>query len=215
MKRFLTLVLGLLLPIVVLAQDVTPNFVEGVNYTRLPQPVRTADPSRIEVVEVFWYGCIHCFHLDPLIKEWRKQLPADVDFHRSPAIWNPMMAIHAQAFYAAQALGVLEKMHDPLFSAMNVDRKPLKDEDELADFFARNGVDEAKFRKAFNSFGVQSNVKQADARARGYRITGTPEMVVNGKYTVSARSAGGPAEIFQVVNFLLAKERAAKAAAAQ
>ncbi len=211
MKRFLAMSLLLLLPFAVLADDAAPAFVEGRNYERIPEAVRTADPTRIEVVEVFWYGCIHCFHLDPLIKDWLKTLPADVDFHRSPAIWNKPMAIHAQAFYTAQALGVLEKMHDALFSALNVDHKKLDTEDELAAFFAEQGVKEEDFRKAFSSFGVENSVKQADARARSYRITGTPELVVNGKFRVSAKSAGSPEAMLKVVDFLVAQERAARA----
>jgi len=212
MKRFFALVVLLFAVPFAFAAD---EYVEGKQYERIAQPVRTADPSRIEVVEVFWYGCVHCFHLEPLLGEWKKTLKPDVDFHRSPAIWNPTMAIHAQAFYAAQSLGVLDKMNGPLFNALNVDRKPLANVDDLAAFFGANGVNEAEFRKAFASFGVQSMVKQADARARSYGITGTPELVVNGTYRVSGKSAGSPAEMLKVVDFLIARERAARAAAAK
>jgi protein dithiol oxidoreductase (disulfide-forming) len=212
---FMRRLLGVLLLCLALpafgAAPVAAKYVAGTHYFRLNQPVRTQDPSRIEVVEVFWYGCIHCFHLDPLIKAWQKKLQADVDFHRSPALWNGPMAIHAQAFYAAQALGVLDKMHDPLFEALNVRRKALSDVDQLAAFFAEHGVDEKAFRKAFGSFVVQSNVKQADARARSYRIEGTPELIVNGKYRVSGKSAGGQEKMLPVVDFLIARERAERA----
>lgn len=214
MKRFLAMAMLLLaMPFALSAEEAAPRYVEGKEYVRLPQAVRTADPSRIEVVEVFWYGCIHCFHLEPLISDWKKTLKPDVDFHGSPAIWNQTMAVHAQAFYAAQALGVLDKMHEPLFTALNVDRKKLDNENELAAFFAAHGVKEDDFRKAFSSFGVQSSVKQADARARSYGITGTPELVVEGKYRVSGKTAGTPSEMLKVVDFLIEKERAARAAA--
>ena len=228
MNRWYALALMIFLPLAALAQVPAANYVEGVNYIRLPQVVRTADPKRIEVVEVFWYGCIHCFQLEPMVNDWRKTLLADVDFHHSPAIWQVSMvnpqtgnaedtphAIHAQAFYAAQALGVLERIHMPFFTALNVDRRTLLTEDQLAEFFGQNGVKPEDFRKAFGSFGVQSSVKQAAARTRSYRIDGTPEMVVNGKYMISARSAGGQAEMLKVVDFLVAKERAALAAGAQ
>jgi len=137
-------------------------------------------------------------------------LAKDVDFHRSPAMWNKLMAVHAQAFYAAEALGVLNKLNQPLFEALNVQRKRLESEDEIAELFVANGVTDADFRKAFNSFGVQSKVKQADARQRSYKTTGTPEMIVNGKFRVSARLAGSPEAMLKVVDFLLAKERAGK-----
>jgi protein dithiol oxidoreductase (disulfide-forming) len=211
MRRLLGVMLLCLTLPAFAAPPVAAKYVEGTHYFRLKQPVRTKDPSRIEVVEVFWYGCPHCFHLDPLIKLWQKKLPADVDFHRSPALWNGPMAIHAQAFYAAQALGVLDKMHDPLFEALKVNREALSDVDQLAAFFAEHGVEEKAFRKAFASFVVQSNVKQADARARSYRIEGTPELIVNGKYRVSGRSAGGQDQMIPVVDFLIARERAERA----
>lgn len=212
MRRFLSaLVLLTLLPFAVGARAADALYIEGTHYERLPEAVRTADPARIEVIEVFWYGCGHCYQFEPLIKKWKPGLAADVDFRRSPAMWNKLMAVHAQAFYAAQVLGVLEKMNDPLFAALNVDRKKLETEDELAAFFAQHGVKEEDFRKAFNSFGVQSSVKQADARQRSYRITGTPEVIVNGKYRVSARLAGSPEAALKVVDFLIDKERAARA----
>lgn len=185
-------------------------YVEGTHYERLAEPVRTADPARIEVVELFWYGCSHCFQFEPLLAKWQPTLAKDVDFHRSPAMWNKLMAVHAQAFYAAEILGVSEKMNQPLFEALNVQRKRLESEDEIAELFAANGVSDADFRKAFNSFGVQSKVKQADARQRSYKTTGTPEIIVNGKYRVSARLAGSPEAMLKVVDFLVEKERAAK-----
>jgi thiol:disulfide interchange protein DsbA len=187
-------------------------FAEGTHYERLPEPVRTADPARIEVVELFWYGCSHCFQFEPLLAKWEPALAKDVDFHRSPAMWNKLMAVHAQAFYAAEALGVLNKLNQPLFEALNVQRKRLESEDEIAELFVANGVTDADFRKAFNSFGVQSKVKQADARQRSYKTTGTPEMIVNGKFRVSARLAGSPEAMLKVVDFLIAKERAGKTA---
>lgn len=211
MTRALAIALLFLLPFAALAQEAAPAFVEGKHYDRIPEPVRTADPAKIEVAEVFWYGCGHCFHFEPLIAKWKQAQAADVNFVRSPAMWNKPMALHAQAFYAAQALGVLDKLHEPLFTALNVERRPLATEDELAALFERHGVAQADFRKAFNSFGVQASVKQADARARSYRITGTPELVVNGKFRISARTAGSPEGMLQVADFLVARERAERA----
>jgi thiol:disulfide interchange protein DsbA len=212
MTRLLA-ILALLLPLGVHALEpaASPAVTEA-QYEKLAVPVRTSDPARIEVVEVFWYGCPHCFHLEPLLTKWEQGLSRDVDFHRSPAMWNQRMAVHAQAFYTAQSLGVLEKMHGPLFNALNVDRNPLETEDQIAELFAAHGVDKAKFHEKFTSFGVQSQVKQADSRARSYGITGTPEFVVNGKYRVSTRTAGTPEGMLKVIDFLLAKERAERTA---
>jgi thiol:disulfide interchange protein DsbA len=183
----------------------------GKHYEELADPVRQRDANKIEVVELFWYGCVHCFKFDPVLSQWVKKQADDVDFWHSPAMWNKRMSIHAQAFYTAQALGIFEKIHVPFFTALNVERKKLDDIDELAAFFAQYGVDQAKFKKTFNSFGVTSSVARADARARSYKISGTPEMVVAGKYRISSTMAGSQAEMLKVAEFLIAKERAAKA----
>jgi protein dithiol oxidoreductase (disulfide-forming) len=182
----------------------------GKHYEVLPQPVTTRDPAKIEVVEVFWYGCIHCFHFEPLIEAWTPKLGADVDFHGSPAMWNASMKIHAQAYFTAEALGVLDKVHVPLFKAMNDEKKRLATADEIAPIFTAAGVSKADFDDAFESFGVNNQVALADSRARSYRVQGTPELVVNGKYRVSASMAGGQAEMLKVADFLIGQERAAK-----
>jgi len=191
-------------------------FQEGEHYTTLDSPVKTSDPSKIEVTEVFWYGCPHCYKFEPLINRWKATLGDDVNFVASPAMWptrrpglpENWMEIHARAFYSAKALGVLPKLHDPLFRALSVDRKLLKSAAEVAEIFVANGVEKDKFMKVYNSFGVSSQIKQADARAKGYRITGTPEMVVEGKYRISARMAGGQAQMLEVASFLIDKVRA-------
>jgi thiol:disulfide interchange protein DsbA len=146
-----------------------------------------------------------------MLEVWKKQLPADVDFKRSPAMWNDLMVVHAKAYFTAEALGVLDKIHKQIFKAINVDRNMLRDADALATLFTTyTDVDEETFRKTFDSFGVNSQVKQADARARSYGIAGTPELIVNGKYRVTGRSAGGRSEVLKVAEALIAQERAAK-----
>ncbi|WP_101758707.1 thiol:disulfide interchange protein DsbA/DsbL [Oceanicoccus sp. KOV_DT_Chl] len=201
--------LVLLTPVMAVAQE---QYVAGKNYIVLDQPVRTRDSSKVEVVELFWYGCSHCYAFEPLIKQWKKQQPADVDFWQSPAMWNGAMKTHAQMFFATETMGVRDKVHDAIFTAMNVERKRFANVAEIADFLADYDVDPQQFTKTFNSFSVNSQVKQADARARSYKISGTPEVVVNGKYRVSASLAGGQAEMLKVVDFLVNKERAGLAA---
>jgi thiol:disulfide interchange protein DsbA len=188
------------------------EYEEGKNYIRLSSPLPTLQKDKIEVVEFFWYGCVHCFHFEPVLKAWQAKQGESVYLVGSPAMWNERMRVHAQAYYTAQALGVLDKVNEPLFVALNTPPRPnLDNEDELAEFFAQYGVTDADFRKAFNSFGVASLVRQADARARSTQIEGTPELLVNGKYRVSAGLAGGQDEMLQVAEYLIAKERAAAA----
>lgn len=196
-----------------MAQAQPEKYLAGKNYLILDNPVRTRDSEKIEVVEVFWYGCSHCYHFEPLVQQWKKVQAEDVDFWKSPAMWNAPMKIHAQAFFTARALGVLDKLNDPLFTALIIERKRLINEKEIEDLFASYGVDREKFQKTFNSFSVNSQVKQADARARSYKISGTPELIVNGKYRVTARLAGGQAQMLEVVDFLVTKERSTLAAA--
>jgi len=206
----LSLVVSIAGMVVQQAVAATP-YEAGKHYEVLPQPVVTRDPARIEVVEVFWYGCIHCFHFEPLIEAWTPKLGPDVDFHGSPAMWNASMKVHAQAYFAAEALGVLGKVHLPLFKAMNEEKKPLANAEEIAPIFIAAGVSKADFEDTFESFGVANQVALADSRARSYRVQGTPELVVNGKYRVSASMAGGQADMLKVVDFLIAQERAARA----
>ncbi|MEM7691656.1 MAG: thiol:disulfide interchange protein DsbA/DsbL, partial [Pseudomonadota bacterium] len=186
--------------------------VEGEHYDVISPAIR-ASSEKIEVTEFFWYGCGHCYNFEPQLAQWKKSLPDDVVLSGSPAIWNPTMEIHAKAFYTAEVLDVLDKVHMPIFQAINVDRKRLSGEKELAALFSANGVAQEDFEKAFNSFGVGSQVRQANARARAAKITGTPEMMVAGKYRINTRKAGGQAEMLKVVNFLIEKERAAMATA--
>jgi len=211
-KRLLiSLTLLALSPLACMAQQEAETFSEGTHYDLIVPAVRTADPGKIEVVEFFWYGCGHCYNFEPLVGQWKKSLAEDVAFRASPAVWNKPMELHAKMFYVAEVLGVFDKMHPVLFQAMNVDKKRLGSEDEVAALFAANGVPEEDFNKALSSFGVGSQAQQAVSRARAAKITGTPEMMVNGKYRVSTRKAGNQLNMLKVVDFLIEKERAAAA----
>ncbi|MFK7829799.1 MAG: thiol:disulfide interchange protein DsbA/DsbL [Congregibacter sp.] len=213
LKRFyLALPVGLLTLIAL--QFSVPSFsqeyVEGEHYDVISPAIRVSS-DKIEVTEFFWYGCGHCYNFEPQVVQWAKSLPDDVVVKGSPAMWNGVMKVHAQAFYVADVLGVLDRMHMPLFQAINVDRRRLATEDELEDLFAANGVARADFSKAFKSFGVGSQVRQADARARAAKISGTPELMVAGKYRITTRKAGSQPNMIKVANYLIEKERAAMA----
>lgn len=218
----LTVAAMLLIPLAH-AQAPAQVFKEGESYYRIDQPVRPRDPKRVEVVEVFWYGCPHCFRFDPMVKAWDKKLAADVDFYRLPVIWNSTTELHARAYYTALALGALDKLHDPLFSAMNEQSNPLSSEAALAKLFGNYGVSADQFSKAFNSFGVTSQVNQAKARTLSYRIEGTPELIVAGKYRVTGKAFGGAgsteqtmhAKMLQVADYLIEQERKANQASSK
>lgn len=207
MKKFLTaLVVALCLPIAAQAEDYSP----GNGYTLIKNPVRTANPDKIEVLEIFWYGCPHCFRLEPLTQAWKKNIAPDVDFSFMPAVFGRSWEAHARAYYVSQLLGIEEKTHENLFNAIHIDKRRLNSKDALAKFFADYGVNEATFSKQYNSFAVNSRLKQGDSKIRAYGVQGVPGLIVNGKYLVSARTAGGNANIYPVVDFLIEKERQAK-----
>lgn len=183
---------------------------EGEGFIRIAQPVRTDAPGKIEVTEVFWYGCSHCFDFEPMLMAWANKLPEDVSFRHSPAMWNDLMVLHARAFYTAKAMGVLEKVHQPIFDAINLQKNRLDSAEAIETLFVDHaGVDPEAFKSTFGSFGVNAQVTQADARARAYGIAGTPELIINGKYRITARAAGGKAAMLDVADELIAKERAA------
>jgi thiol:disulfide interchange protein DsbA len=191
-------------------EDAATTYVAGTDYELIVPPVRSVDSAKIEVAEFFWYGCIHCYHIELLLEPWKKTLPDDVSFRGIPAVWAEQMSLHAKAYYTAEVLGVLDTMNPVLFQAMNVDNKKLLSQAEIAALFAANGVSEADFNKAFTSFGVNSQVSQAVATAKAAKLKGTPALMVNGKYYVSQQTAGTQADMLKVVDYLIEKERASE-----
>jgi thiol:disulfide interchange protein DsbA len=185
---------------------------EGEHFERLPIPVDTRDPSKVEVVEVFSYGCIHCKTFQGAVDAWREGIPDYVDFHRLPATFNPSWETLAQLFYTAEALGVTEQVHGPTFQAIHDRGVNLTDVDLMAELFEREaGITPEQFRQVFNSFSVRSRVQQAHARGLAYRLSGTPTIIVDGTYQVDGRMAGGNAEMLEVVDHLVARRRAKNA----
>ena len=185
-------------------------YTAGTHYEVLKTAVRTSDPKRIEVAEVFWYGCSHCFSFESMVSTWAKQLPNDVNFVHSPAIWHKSMELHARAYYTAKALKVLDPVHQAIFEAMNLKRNKLANKKAIGKIFVAQGVNLETFNKTFDSFGVISATKQADARQRSFHVTGTPEMVVNGKYRINAKMAGGQGGMLKVADYLIHIERQAR-----
>lgn len=163
---------------------------EGVHFEKLPQPVRTITPGKVEVTEVFAYSCGHCYKFESYIQPWKTTLPDYIEVVQSPAVWRKQMEMHARIVYTGKALGVFDQVHARTFKAIHEEGKRLTNETSIARIFAEFGIDEEKFKGAFNSFGVKSQVTQAASRAKGMRITGTPEVVVDGKYRISTGMPG-------------------------
>ena len=182
----------------------------GVHYQKLPVPVETQDASRLEVVEVFSYACIHCYRLQAAVERWRQTLPADVAFRRLPLVTSRLEPF-ARAYFAAEAMGIAEHIHGPMFAAIHEHGLDMSRPDYLRRLFVREGgVGEADFDATLESFGVRSRVRQAEAEAQLFRIMATPTIVVNGRYVAEVPMAGSPEAMFLVVNHLLDLERAAE-----
>jgi thiol:disulfide interchange protein DsbA len=182
---------------------------EGVNY-KLIQPAvpPSSPPGRVEVVEVFWYACGHCYLLEPKLETWARTGKAPyVDFVRQPATWNEMLKTHARVFYTAELLGKLPQLHADIFREINLKGNRLDTPESIEAYFVSRGVPKADFQKAFSSFAVESKVRRADDLNRRYRITGTPTVIVNGKYMTDVGMAGSEENLFQVINALAAKDR--------
>jgi len=201
-RRTLVAALGLA-PLASLAQ---PRF----SYTELkpPQPVESGD--KLEVLEFFWYGCIHCYNLEPYIENWSKHLAADTVFRRVPAIFNQRWALDAANFYAFEAMGVLPKVHRAFFDAIHRDALRTDNPEAMAQWLQKQGIDARKFNDTVKSFAVQARVKRAAQQTLAYKIDGTPAMAVQGRYTISADQGGSREGMLQTVDYLLAMVRKQK-----
>lgn len=179
---------------------------EPAGYEKITPPQPTQNPDKVEVIEFFWYGCPHCYAFEPVLSEWLKNKPENVEFIRQPAIFSDLWGDHAKAYFTAEALGIVDKVHADIFDAIQNKRQALRTEDELAKFFVAHGVDETEFRNAYNSFLVDAKLRQAKAMAPRYGVTGVPTIIINGKYKTNATLAGSQSGIITIMNQLIAQE---------
>ena len=182
---------------------------EGVQY-KLLKPAQPTDvaPGKVEVVEVFWYACGHCYALEPMVESWNAKGRAPyVQLVRLPATWNELLKTHARVFYTAEILGKLPQLNPLIFRAINVERKRLDTPESIEAFFVANGVSKADFQKAFSSFAVESRLRRAEDLNRRYRITATPTFVVNGKYVTDVSMSGSEDNLFEVLDELAARDK--------
>ncbi|MCU7892042.1 MAG: thiol:disulfide interchange protein DsbA/DsbL [Candidatus Thiodiazotropha sp. (ex Ustalcina ferruginea)] len=171
-----------------------------------PPVATTASEGKVEVIEFFWYGCPHCYHMEPQLEEWLKNKPENVEFIRIPAPLNSKWTVHAQFFYAAEILGLTEKLHNPLFTAIHDKKRKLYDKDSLIDFAVEHGADRQQFIDALNSFGVYVKVQNARKLGQRYQLDGVPAIGINGKYKTSGSLAGTYSKMFEIVTQLVSKE---------
>ena len=209
MKKFLAI---LMLTLSTLAFADAPKV--GTEFDAVAQPISTDNPAKIEVMEIFWYGCPHCYHMEEPLNAWVKKLPSDVYFKRMPGLPNPSWAPMAKAFYAMETLGVGEKLHTKLFEAIHK-QKTLNPTDEKAaiDWVTlQGGFDRLKVEQAFKSFTMNTDLNRAAQIFRASGATGVPTLVIDGKYITSATQAGGNEQALKVADYVIDNVRKDKAA---
>ncbi|MFZ2449130.1 MAG: thiol:disulfide interchange protein DsbA/DsbL [Methylovulum miyakonense] len=181
---------------------------ESTGYETLSPAQPTQHPDKVEVIEFFWYGCPHCYAFEPELAAWVKKLPKNVEFIRIPAVFSELWGKHAKAYYVAESLGVVDKVHSDLFDAIQNKKEKLESEDDQAKFFAAHGVKEDDFHSAYKSFAVDSKMRQAPVIAARYGITGVPAVIINGKYLTNGPLAGSHEKMIEVMDTLVKQEGA-------
>lgn len=186
----------------------SPRFSSGEHYEVLsPAQPTSSGPGQVEVAEFFMYSCIHCYNFEPYVEEWLSSKPEYVNFVRVPTVWNPGVRLHAQAFYALEALGKTEDTHAAFFREFHNNSNYLSSEEALTEFAGRFEISEEQFKGAFDSFAIHAKLQRADELTRRYRVNSTPSIVVNGKYLTNATMAGGYPALLELINELAASER--------
>lgn len=178
---------------------------DGYEMVSPPQPT-TAKDNMVEVVELFWYGCPHCYRLEPFVERWLKRKPKNVKFVRMPGVFRDSWEIHARAYYTAEILGAVDKVHKPMFEAIHEQKRRMADEASIMALFLNHGISNKDFKRVFRSFAVETKLRRAKDMGRRYGAKGVPAIIVNGKYRTGAQLAGSNAKVFKVVNQLVKQE---------
>lgn len=194
------------------AEPATPRM--GNEFDAVTQAIPTDNAKKIEVMEIFWYGCIHCYQMDPLLNAWVKKQAADVYFKRVPGLPNASWAPMAKAYYAMQTLGVGEKLHTPLFDAVHKTRElnPTDEAATIAWVAEKSGLDKLKVDQAFKSFATNTSLNRAAQIFRASGATGVPSLIIDGKYITSSTMAGGNPQALSTADYIIANARKDKAA---
>lgn len=209
-RKFLAVFLLLLSFGLIHSSNARADIVAGKDYTVLTNPQLTQTGDKIEVLEFFWYGCPHCYSLNPLLKTWLTNLPSDIEFRYVPAIFRPNWVAGAKIFYAIETLGITAALHDKIYDAIHRDKIDLNNESILFDWIEKQGVDRKKFENTYNSFAIQNQVAKSTEMSRQYQLTGVPALVINGKYVTSGKMGGTPQDTIKTLEALIEKARKEK-----
>jgi protein dithiol oxidoreductase (disulfide-forming) len=213
LRRALTAV-GLALCLVATSQ--AAQITAGKDYLVVKPPQPTDSGNKVEVLEFFWYGCPHCYNLQPALEAWLKRKPADVDFKRVPAVFQDSWVPLTRAYYTIEAMGLVDKLHQDMFATLHKQRVTLKDANAIFDWAAGKGVDRKKFTDTYNSFGVNGKTQRSIELTRKFDIPGTPALVIDGRFiaspsmTLKSERVIDYDRFFEVVDALIAESRKSK-----
>jgi thiol:disulfide interchange protein DsbA len=176
-------------------------------YSLLTPPQPTDGSGKIEVIEFFWYGCPHCYALEPAVNAWLKTAPKDVVFKRIPAFPSDAWGRDALMYYTLEAMGLLDTYHTKVFDAIHRDKVNFASNSKRDEWLKANGVDPAKYAEVEKSFSVVSKVARARQLTQSYKVDSVPRIIVNGKYVTSAEQVGGADKVFPEVDQLVVMAR--------
>lgn len=204
-RLFLALTLAATLA---LGQNAALALESGKDYLEISPTQKTdVKKGQIEVLEFFWYRCPHCFDLEPELNAWARKLPKDVVLKKVPGILQPGWAALARAYYALEAVGMLEKLHGEVFNAIHAQGMDLNPPERFFDWAVTKGVDRKQIADAYNSFAVNTKVMRAQQLTTSYKLNGVPAFAVNGKFVTSAYMTGSQSSLFKALDELIAQER--------
>jgi len=183
-------------------------FIEGQDYKPITPPVKTSQPDKVVVTEIFWYGCPHCFRFEPYVQKLAAELPDGAVFEHVPSSINPRWTEHARAYYSFELMGVLDQIHQPFFDAIHLKRQRLDNVDAIAGFVAEQGLNEKAFREYYYSFPVENQIRKNNRIEQRYGHGGVPAVIVNGKYLVTSSLAGSNERMVEIIKFLVDRELA-------
>lgn len=184
------------------------EFREGQHYRAIQPPLDTGlEDGKIQVVEIFWYGCPHCYEFEPRVQAWKPGLADDVQFEYLPAPMNDVWALHARVYYTAEKLGVLDQLHQAFYDAIHDQGRQLRSESAILRFIDQRGLDADTFRETMRSDAIRRRVVEATEAVQDYGVGGVPTLVINGEAIVSASMAGGHAEMLEVADYLIERAR--------
>tara|TARA_B100000579_G_scaffold299131_1_gene249171 strand:- start:571 stop:1209 length:639 start_codon:yes stop_codon:yes gene_type:complete len=198
-KYLLICILGCAL--IAFTANVQANYKLGRDYGSLSKPLPIKQDGVVDVVEIFWYGCGHCFNLAPIVSNWAKQKDSSVNYQKMPVTWGPVHQLHAKLFYTIEALGISETGHSAVFTAIHKEGNFLASEAAIIDFLEKLGINKSETIKYMNSFSVRQKVKRAIEITKQFKVTATPMMFVDGQYRIEAK--GGSSKMLKVVDYVI------------